>query len=59
MEGRWDGGIRKGEEILNHYCDVDLGVAERREWAVGSLGGMCMCERCVWEDRKRNEGHCK
>lgn len=40
------GGIRAGEEILNHYCDVDLPVRERREWACGSLGGWCMCKRC-------------
>ena len=43
-------GIEMGEEILNHYCDVDLSVKDRREWAVGALGGMCLCERCVWED---------
>ncbi|KAL1999707.1 hypothetical protein VTN02DRAFT_4138 [Thermoascus thermophilus] len=43
------GGIRKGEEILNHYCDIGLDVQERREWARGALGGMCLCERCVWE----------
>lgn len=43
-------GIGMGEEILNHYCDVDLSVKERREWAVGALGGLCLCERCVWED---------
>lgn len=46
---RWHGGIRKGEEILNHYCDVELQVRERREWALGALGGMCVCQRCVWE----------
>ncbi len=40
------GGIAAGEEILNHYCDVDLPVQQRREWAVGSLGGWCMCKRC-------------
>ncbi|KAI0128823.1 hypothetical protein BJ170DRAFT_347637 [Xylariales sp. AK1849] len=40
------GGIRSGEEILNHYCDVTLPVQERREWARGSLGGWCMCARC-------------
>ncbi|TPX12038.1 uncharacterized protein E0L32_007153 [Thyridium curvatum] len=40
------GGIRAGEEILNHYCDVDLPVQQRREWAKGSLGGWCMCQRC-------------
>ncbi|KAL8805136.1 MAG: hypothetical protein Q9182_002118 [Xanthomendoza sp. 2 TL-2023] len=46
------GGVRKGEEVLNHYCDVGLGVRERREWAVGALGGSCVCERCVWEEGK-------
>ena len=25
------GGIRQGDEILNHYCDVELPVKERRE----------------------------
>lgn len=40
------GGIKKGEEILNHYCDISLPVQDRREWAEGSLGGWCMCERC-------------
>jgi hypothetical protein len=39
-------GVRKGEEILNHYTDIDLPVQKRREWAQGSLGGFCMCERC-------------
>ncbi|XWX01711.1 hypothetical protein V2A60_009740 [Cordyceps javanica] len=43
------GGIRKGEEILNHYCDIDLPVQQRREWARGSLGGWCMCQRCRTE----------
>ncbi|KAL2164589.1 hypothetical protein VTH06DRAFT_3806, partial [Thermothelomyces fergusii] len=33
-------------EILNHYCDVNLPVQQRREWAQGSLGGWCMCRRC-------------
>ena len=51
-EERWKGGIRKGEEVLNHYCDVDLPVKERREWMVGTLGGMCMCQRCVWEEEQ-------
>ncbi|KAK7743404.1 hypothetical protein SLS62_010597 [Diatrype stigma] len=40
------GGIKKGEEILNHYCDIELPVQQRREWASGSLGGWCMCARC-------------
>ncbi|KAM3480387.1 hypothetical protein MY8738_004995 [Beauveria namnaoensis] len=43
------GGIRKGDEILNHYCDIDLPVRQRREWARGSLGGWCMCQRCRTE----------
>lgn len=47
-----DWSIRKGEEILSHYCDIDLGVKERREWAEGALGGICMCERCLWEGRE-------
>lgn len=50
VEGRWKGGIEKGEEVLTHYCDVELGVGQRREWAVGPLGGVCVCERCVWEE---------
>ncbi|KAI1402230.1 hypothetical protein F4819DRAFT_295083 [Hypoxylon fuscum] len=40
------GGIKAGEEVLNHYCDVELPVHKRREWARGSLGGWCMCHRC-------------
>ncbi|KAJ5115460.1 Tetratricopeptide-like helical [Penicillium alfredii] len=43
------GGIAKDQEIVNHYCDVGLPVKKRREWACGALGGMCRCERCVWE----------
>lgn len=46
----WGKEIKKGEEILNHYCDVDLGLRERREWAAGALGGVCVCERCLWEE---------
>jgi hypothetical protein len=42
-------GIKKDEQIFGHYCDLELPVGERREWAKGALGGMCMCERCVWE----------
>ncbi|RAL12127.1 putative MYND domain protein [Aspergillus homomorphus CBS 101889] len=42
-------GIRKDEEILNHYCDIGLGVRDRREWARGALGGFCLCERCRFE----------
>jgi len=42
-------GIKAGEEIVSHYCDVTLPVKERREWAEGALGGLCCCERCSWE----------
>ncbi|KAL2863939.1 uncharacterized protein BJX67DRAFT_374255 [Aspergillus lucknowensis] len=42
-------GVKKNEEILNHYCDIGLDVRERREWAAGALGGACLCRRCVWE----------
>ena len=50
------GGIKAGEEILNHYCDVDLPVQQRREWAQGSLGGWCMCQRCRDEAAKPTNG---
>lgn len=41
-----EAGLRKGEEVLNHYCDIRLPVDERREWAKGPLGGACQCDRC-------------
>ena len=49
---RKEGGIKKGEEVLNHYCDVKMDVKERREWAAGALGGICQCERCIWEEKE-------
>jgi len=51
--GNQPGGIKAGEEILNHYCDVDLPVQQRREWAQGSLGGWCKCQRCRDEAASR------
>lgn len=48
-------GIKKDEEILNHYCDIDLPVKERREWARGALGGDCQCPRCKWEAAQETE----
>ena len=51
-------GVRAGEEILNHYCDVDLPVHERREWMEGPLGGNCVCERCMWEAAEVVETRC-
>ena len=50
------GGIKKDKEILSHYCDVDLPVEARREWAAGALGGVCVCERCVWEAARAGGG---
>lgn len=55
LEGK-GGGVKKGEEIMNHYCDIELPVQERREWAEGSLGGFCMCSRCRDEARENEEG---
>lgn len=49
MKGPKAGGIGKDMEILNHYCDIGLEVKERRGWASGALGGICRCERCLWE----------
>ena len=46
--GDWK-GIAAGQEILSHYCDVELPVKERKEYMLGSLGGECRCERCTWE----------
>ncbi|KAI9737084.1 MAG: hypothetical protein M1834_000674 [Cirrosporium novae-zelandiae] len=53
-KGKWE-GIKKDQEILNHYCDVYLPAKERREWAAGALGGVCMCDRCVWEASQKEE----
>jgi hypothetical protein len=55
-ESRQATGIKKGEELFSHYCDVRLPVGERREWAAGALGGDCRCERCVWEAGERKHG---
>ncbi|KAF1991922.1 hypothetical protein K402DRAFT_388476 [Aulographum hederae CBS 113979] len=55
-EGNSEAGLKKGEEVLSHYCDVELDVDERREWAAGALGGMCMCERCIWEKARQGDG---
>lgn len=38
--------IRKGQEVLSCYCDRRMEVGERREWMIGVLGGLCLCERC-------------
>lgn len=41
--------VKKGEEILQSYCDINMPVGERRGWMRGSLGGDCMCGRCLRE----------
>jgi hypothetical protein len=51
-------GIRVGEEVLSHYCDIDLPVDQRREWARGSLGGWCMCRRCRDEEATKDKTGC-
>lgn len=48
-------GIEKDSEVLSHYCDIELPVKERREWASGSLGGDCCCDRCVWEAKRETQ----
>lgn len=57
--GGYPGGIKAGDEILNHYCDIGLKVQARREWAKGSLGGWCMCQRCRTEaaEERNMNGH--
>jgi hypothetical protein len=50
VAGGGPGGMRRGEEILSHYCDINLPAKERRERARRSLGGWCMCTRCRGED---------
>ena len=50
-EEKWE-GIKAGEEILSHYCDIELPLRERRLWAKASLGGVCMCERCRYEQKE-------
>ncbi|MCJ1363198.1 hypothetical protein MMC16_002305 [Acarospora aff. strigata] len=55
-KGKRKGGIKKGEEVLNHYCDIGLGHKERRQWAAGALGGMCVCDRCIWEESQQAKG---
>jgi hypothetical protein len=52
--GKTAPGIKKGDEILGHYCDIDLPVKARREWAAGPLGGTCKCARCLWEEVNEN-----
>jgi hypothetical protein len=56
---RLEAGIKAGMEVLSHYCDIDLPVRERRDWAKGSLGGWCMCETCRREAAEEAPGEFK
>lgn len=48
-EGTWN-GIKKGEEIWNHYTDIhEKDYKERRGRLQAVLGGDCRCERCTAE----------
>ena len=43
-------GIKKGEEIWNHYTDIhEKDYRERRGRLQAVLGGDCRCERCTGE----------
>ncbi|KAI1619309.1 hypothetical protein EDD37DRAFT_654949 [Exophiala viscosa] len=44
-------GIKAGEEIWNHYTDVqEPDYQERRARLQAVLGGDCRCERCTYEE---------
>jgi hypothetical protein len=48
----WE-GIRAGEEIWNHYTDVqEKDHRERQGRLQAVLGGDCRCERCTYEARR-------
>ena len=47
-------GIRAGEEIWNHYTDVqEEDCRERQGRLQAVLSGDCRCERCTYESRRR------
>ncbi|KAI5781908.1 hypothetical protein EDC01DRAFT_665325 [Geopyxis carbonaria] len=48
--------VRKGQELNSSYCDINLEYKERREWMMGCLGGVCVCERCVKEETEEQQG---
>jgi len=52
------GGIKGGDQIFNHYCDINLGFRERRDWARTALGGSCQCDRCKWEEDEVTRNEC-
>ncbi|PWW77601.1 hypothetical protein C7212DRAFT_277613 [Tuber magnatum] len=42
--------VKKGDECWTHYCDVRLEYKDRQQDAFGSLGGKCVCRRCLEEE---------
>jgi len=42
--------VKKGDECWTHYCDVRMEYKDRQRDAFGSLGGKCVCRRCVEEE---------
>jgi len=48
--------VKEGEELMSCYCNPNLEYKERREWMVGVLGGYCMCERCLEQEKEDLEG---
>ncbi|OAP55411.1 hypothetical protein AYL99_10384 [Fonsecaea erecta] len=52
------GGIQAGEEIQNHYTDVqEQDYRERRARLQAVLGGDCRCERCIYESNLAPSQH--
>lgn len=49
----WEAGVRRGMEIKDSYVDPGLEVEERRRKTWGVLGGLCICERCIREEREK------
>lgn len=47
--------IEPGEELTVTYVDPNLGLKRRREELGGWGFGVCMCGRCVEEEREREE----
>eukprot|EP01133_Synstelium_polycarpum_P002928 gene2928-3368_t len=39
--------IAAGQEILSHYCDVDLPTVERKDLLSGQYGFDCNCNKCL------------
>ncbi|ETN43564.1 uncharacterized protein HMPREF1541_02723 [Cyphellophora europaea CBS 101466] len=54
-EGEWR-GLKGGEEVWNHYTDVEeKDFKVRRDWLREVLGGDCRCQRCEREEREGRE----